>query len=140
MEEGRRKPVMIGVVVACLVLAVFIWIKFGSGGGGAGNIKSIPKDARTRLLCRACSASWEMASRDYHKYIRDHITGAQTPPLPCEECGEENSYKGVKCGKCDKIFLYGTMANTFADQCPDCGYSQVEVNRKEAAERRRAQK
>lgn len=138
MEESTKKPALIGVVVVCLVLAVFFLIKFGSGGGGG--IRSIPADEQTRLLCRSCNASWEMASRDYFKYIEDHITSAKTPPLPCKECGEENSYKAVKCGKCDKIFLYGTMANTFADQCPDCGYSQVEVDRKAAAEKRRAQK
>jgi len=138
MEENRKKPVMIGVIVACLVLAVFIWIKLGSSSNQG--ISSVPADQRTRLLCKSCGASWEMPSREYFKYIEDHITGAKIPPLPCKECGAKDAYRAVKCAKCGKIFLYGTMTGTFADQCPDCGYSQIEVDRKEAAAKKRAKK
>jgi len=134
MDESTKKPVMIGVIVACLALAVFIWIKWGSGSkGGLTTVRG-----QTWMLCRSCNASWEIPKRDYFKYIEEHVSGPQVPPLPCPECGEESGYRAVKCAKCGKIFFYGTMTNTFADQCPDCGYSQDEQDRKEAAAKRAA--
>ena len=42
MEDSRKKPIMVGVIVACLVLAVVITVK--TGGGNRNTLKDgIPK-------------------------------------------------------------------------------------------------
>lgn len=136
MDESRKKPVMIGVIIACFALAgIIVYSQNFGGAGGPGQFKGQP----IWVLCSACSASWEMDKAEYFKYIEDNVAGPEVPPLPCNECGEKDVYRAVKCGKCDKVFRYGTVPYDFADRCPDkaCGYSQTEEDRKAAAAARR---
>ena len=81
-----------------------------------------------------------MNLREYFKFVQDNADPRilVAPPFPCPECGDEESgYRAVKCAKCGEVFEGGTVPGTYSDCCPKCGHSQIEVDRKEAAARRK---
>ncbi|MHC4676703.1 MAG: hypothetical protein ACYTBZ_29820 [Planctomycetota bacterium] len=141
MEESRKKPIMLGVIVVCFVLAGVIYLKTRPGGDDYSGLKG-----QTWVLCRngTCGHSWEMDVVEYHKFIQKNLDTSMevAPPLTCPKCNEPSGYRAVKCAKCEAIFERGTVPADFADRCPNekCGYSQSEVNRIRAAEERRAAK
>ena len=134
MEESKKKPIMIAVIVVCLGVAGAVTYVTRSGDKG---INSIAPDKTTWVICRApdCEASYEMNLREYFEYLEEH--GDPRSPIPpaliCEKCGQESVYRAIKCAKCDLVFERGTVERTFADQCPKCGYSQIREDRKAAA-------
>ena len=83
-----------------------------------------------------------MDLKEYHTFIQKNADSSSflPPPITCKKCGEPSVYRAEKCAKCGAIFERGTVPADFADRCPKCGYSQTEVNRREAAEERRAAK
>jgi len=141
MEESRKKPIMVGVIVACLVLAGIVFIKTRPPSGP--DLKVFRYDT-TWVKCRACGASYGMNLEKYFKFIEEHAdpTSLLPPPLTCKECGEPAVYRAVKCAKCELVFEVGTIPADFSDRCPnpDCGFSQKEADRKKAAEERRAKR
>lgn len=141
MEESRKKPIMVGVIVACLVLAGIIFIKTRPPSGP--NLKVFRYDT-TWVKCRACGASYEMNLKKYHEFILEHAdpTSLLPPALTCKECDEPAVYRAVKCAKCELVFEVGTIPADFSDRCPnpDCGFSQKEADRKKAAEERAAKR
>ena len=139
MEGSKKKPIMIGVVVVCLVLAGIITYTTRSGSGGG--LESIKRGQEMFWLkCRNpdCENEWQMDMKDYFVYMKENQDPmSMAPPAHlCPECGEEGGYRAVKCEKCDLVFERNSVPNDFADRCPECSYSSTEEARKKAREQR----
>ncbi len=138
MEESKKKPIMIGVIVVCLAVAG-IYTYIGRSGGG-DDIDSISDEEMIWAKCNnpACKAEYQTSKKGYFKYVEEHANPmAQTaPPLVCEKCGEPSVFRAEKCMNpdCGIVFLRGAVPNDFADRCPECKRSETEEIRK----RRRA--
>lgn len=133
MEESKKKPVMVGVIVACIVLAGVVTYMTKSGGsetaiGEAGEMMWVK--------CRnpQCASEYQIALKDYYEYQQENATGLSLAPLICEKCGEKSAFRAVKCPKCDVVFFYGSVTRDYDDKCPECGYSQAEEDRKGSQE------
>jgi predicted RNA-binding Zn-ribbon protein involved in translation (DUF1610 family) len=138
MEDSKKKPIMIGVVVACLVLAGII--TYATRSKEAGGIASIKRGKMTWLKCRNpdCEHEYQMDLKDYFIYMKEHQDpmSLAVPAIVCPECGEESVYRAEKCEKCGLTFEMGTVPNDFADKCPECKYSKIEESRKKAKARK----
>jgi len=142
MEEGKKKTIMIVVIAVCLVAAVVIGYKYTFAPTDAGI--EVFKGQQIWVKCNNpdCGAEYEMDKAEYFRQIEELALAnppemMQTPPLVCEKCGEKSVYRAVKCAKCGKIFFYGAAGTgDFPDRC-ECGYSQIEENRRKKAEARR---
>ena len=142
MDESKKKPLMIGIIVLCLAVAVGVTVKRSSQK--SGGIESISEERMTWILCRNpdCEASYEMPLKEYFKYARDNpdpMTGFVSV-MKCGECGEDSVYVAYKCPKCGLVFEAGTVINDFSDRCPnpECKYSADEAGRHEAKEKRKS--
>ncbi|MHC4617728.1 MAG: hypothetical protein ACYTEQ_08230 [Planctomycetota bacterium] len=141
MDESKKKPIMIGVIVVCLVAAGAIALK--SRRRNEGIPKHFAKEM-TWVLCRNpnCKAEYEITKMDYYKYIEKHADprSMMAPALPCQECNEESVYQAAKCEKeeCGVVFEVGWKRGDYEDRCPKCGHSAIERRRREAAARRKA--
>jgi hypothetical protein len=114
-------------------------------------VESIPLHRKTWVMCRNsdCEHKRHMPLREYYMaieaYVKEHpeaMMASAAPGLPCEKCGEQSAYKAVKCPNCALVFETGWKRGDFEDRCPNCGRSQIEVDRKrahEAYERRQKQ-
>jgi hypothetical protein len=132
MDEGQKKTVMIGVIVACLVLAgILVFARRGGGGGGVGDI---PSDSMVWVKCASCGAAYEMGEREFYEESQKRmVPGAMTPtPLTCKECGKDAIRLAVKCQNpdCGNIFFEGAVPGDFPDRCPKCKQSATEESRK----------
>lgn len=134
MEESKKKPIMIGVIVVCLALAGFITYTRHSGGGRGYN--SIPEGKMTWVKCNnpQCKAEYQISEREYYKAIDERLNPMvmTAPPLVCKECGKDSVFKAVKCQNpdCGIVFFPGAVPNDFQDRCPKCGQSADEEKRK----------
>jgi hypothetical protein len=137
MEESKKKPIMIGVVVACLALALLI--TFGLPGGGGGGIEDISPEDKIWVKCNNpdCKAEYEMGKKAYFKYIQDNIDpmAMVAPPVVCESCSKDSVFRAEKCQNqdCGVVFFRGSVPNDFADRCPECERSETEESRKRRA-------
>ena len=127
MDEAKKKQFKIGIIVACLVLAVIILITTWPKSAG-GPIRS--KDA-IQMLCvnEECNAQFELSQEEYKRLImakgRRMVTmGPQA--FTCTECAEESAYTATKCKECGLIFTLNPGGDDFQDRCPECGYSGIE--------------
>ncbi len=131
MDESKKKPIMIGAIVVCLVAAGLITL---ATRGGRGGLETIPEESITWVKCRneKCLDGWEMNTREYYKYLEEHHEPGSlfAPPIPCPKCGAESGYEAFKCPKCNKVWEKGTVSRDFEDRCPECKYSQIEVDRR----------
>lgn len=133
MEEGKKKMIMIGLVVACIAAAVIVTVMSRSGSS-VGGINSMKRgEAMFWIKCRdpKCENTWQMDKKDYYDYMEKHRVGTTAPALVCPKCGAGSGYRAEKCEKCEFIFERGT-SNDLADRCPKCGYSKLEAARKKA--------
>jgi len=136
MEESRKKPIMIAVIVVCLGAAAFITLR-GSGGGDA--LDDIPDDAMVWVKCNnpSCTAEYEMNEKEYYKQMREQPSdpdAPSAPPLTCEKCGKPSLYAAIKCANpaCGIVFFKGAAgSNDFEDRCPKCRISKMEEDRKQ---------
>jgi len=131
MEDSLKKPIMIGIVVVCLALAVVIAVKRTSNNP----LADISDEATTWLKCNnpECGAVLEMKMKDYADYsLQNHNLNGTPLPMKCEKCGEESVVAAVKCEKCGEIFIRGTVKGKMMDTCPKCGYSATLERRKKA--------
>ncbi len=136
MEDSRKKPIMIAVIVVCLgVAGAVTFLRSGSDTG----IEGIPDEKMTWVKCRntACSAEYEMSEKQYFKEVmarqRENPTAMMsTPPLICQKCSKPSVYKAVKCGNpsCGEVFLENSVPNDHPDRCPKCKRSETEEIRK----------
>lgn len=133
MDNSKKKPVMIGAIVACLVVAVVVTYM---NSGTSSDIGSMKRGQLTWVKCNNpdCKAEYQMDKKDYFEYLQENATGMSTPALVCKECGEESVYQAVKCEKCGLIFTSGSVPNDFSDRCPECKYSKIEDSRKQDIE------
>jgi len=134
MEESKKKPIMIGVIVVCLAVAgIITWSRHGGGGGG---VDSISDEEMIWVKCNnpACKAEYQTSKKGYLKYVSDHANpmAPTAPALICEKCGEPSVFRAEKCMNpdCGIVFLRGVVPNDFADRCPECGRSETEEIRK----------
>jgi hypothetical protein len=137
MEDSKKKPIMIAVIVVCLGVAGAVTFLRSSGSGGG--INDIPDDKMTWVKCRnpECNAEFEKSEKDYFEEImakqRENPTAMMsTPALVCEKCGKPSVYKGFKCGNpsCGAVFAENSVPNDFADRCPKCKRSETDEIRK----------
>ncbi len=135
MEDSKKKPIMITVIVVCLGAAgVFTYMRHSGSGGG---INDIPDSKMTWVLCNnpACKAEYQMSEKQYYKEIQERLNPAammSTPALICQTCSKPSVYKAYKCGNpsCGKVFLANSVPNDFPDRCPECKRSETEEIRK----------
>ena len=137
MEESKKKPVMIGAIIACLVLAGVITYKYSIGTEGPGTEAFKGQSIWVKCTNPDCGAEYQMNKQVYfdsvEEIVRQSSFSMETPPLVCKKCGEESIYRAEKCEKCGIIFFRGAAGRgEFADKCPECGYSISEELRKQA--------
>lgn len=131
------------IIVLCLVVAVWIFIRSRSHGGAGYEIFA-GESIYIKCDNPECGAVYQMDQKDYFKQ-REEKTQANrvpgmrptVPPITCRECGKEAAFRAVKCEKCEHVFFYGARKGTgpgFADRCPKCGFSKDEEDRRTAAE------
>jgi hypothetical protein len=139
MEESKKKPIMIAVIVVCLAAAGAITWKTTSKK--RYTLDEIPDDRMSWVKCRNpdCGAEYQIRLKDYYRYIEEHGDPSvmMVPALICKTCEEESVYAAVKCEKCETVFEKGWKRGDFEDRCPKCDYSKIETDRREAAARRR---
>ena len=109
MDEDKKKQVMIAGVVICLLLAVVIFIAFGTGGSSfmRGSISKGP----IPMLCvnPDCEYVFELSRDDYGQQMMENQPEIPMGPmmgptaLECPECSEESAYIAIKCKKCEYI-------------------------------------
>jgi predicted RNA-binding Zn-ribbon protein involved in translation (DUF1610 family) len=133
MEESKKKPIMIGIIVVCLVLAGAI--TYITSSGEEGGLDSIKRGEQMFWLkCRNpdCEHEFQMDMKDYFIYMKEHQDpmSMAPPAVVCPECGEESVYRAEKCEKCGLVFERNSIPNDFADRCPECKYSKTEELRK----------
>ena len=121
---------MLVVVVACLVLAVAITLIRGFGGGGGG-MDDISKTEIMWVKCvnPKCNAGYETPTKEYYLQQRkraDASESGQASLAVCEKCGKESVMTGMKCEKCENVFVSGGIRDDFHDRCPKCKYSATE--------------
>ncbi len=137
MEERKKKPIMLGVIVVCLVLAGAIAYMNRPKRSG---LDSIPSGQMIWVKCANsdCGAEYQIDRKGYLEYKEKHQNpmSLSAPPLVCEKCEKKSVFKAVKCEKCGLIFVYGAAPKGFADRCPECGYSKIEEQRKRGREGR----
>ncbi len=135
MEESKKKPIMIGVIIACLALTAIVIIGRRSGGGGG--IDSIAEGEMIWAKCNNpnCKVEYQMGLKAYFKYMKEHANpvAPTAPPLICKECGEPSAYRAEKCENpdCGIVFIQGSSGpGDFVDRCPKCKQSATEESRK----------
>ena len=134
MEDSRKKPIMIGVIVVCLAGAGLITFMRRSGGGGG--VDDIPDDEMTWVKCKnsECEAEYQIGLKAYHKYMQAHAEpmARSVPAMPCEKCSKNSVFIAEKCGNpdCGIVFFRNSVPNDFADRCPECKRSETEEIRK----------
>jgi hypothetical protein len=134
MEDSRKKPIMIAVIIVCLGVAGAV--TYLRSGGSDGGYQSLPDDKMTWVKCNnpQCKAEYEISEKDYFKEIEEKQRSNPaammftTPALTCQKCGKASVYKAYKCGNpdCGIVFLANSVPNDFADRCPKCGRSETE--------------
>jgi len=131
MDEGKKKMIMIGVIVACIIAAVIITVATQSGGG-EGGLDTIKGGKMFWIKCRdpKCESTWQMDNKKYFEYIDKNRMGMVVPGIACPKCGQKDGYRAEKCGKCEFIFER-VVTNDMPDRCPKCGYSAIEEMRKQ---------
>ena len=135
MEESKKKPIMIGVIIVCIAVAGIITYSRHSGSGGG--VDGIPEGEMIWVKCNNpnCKVEYQMGLKAYFKYMEEHANpmAPTAPPLICKECGEPSAYRAEKCENpdCGIVFIQGSSGpGDFADRCPKCGQSATEESRK----------
>ena len=124
MDEEKKKAIMIGIIIVCLVLA------------GAIFMLSRPENANTgpvQMLCVECGAEYRMEREEFKTQLL--ATGLVSPmntqpiPLVCPECSNNTAFYALTCPKCKKVFVEDTQSGDYRDRCPECGHSVIEAKR-----------
>jgi len=135
MEDSRKKPLMIGIIITCIVLAVVI--TFATRSGDSGGIEKL--EGKLWLKCNnpKCNAEYQIDQKEYYEFVDKNIKpfDMSDPPMTCKECGEQSAYKAIKCPNCGNVFYPGEAGKQFNDTCPKCNFSKTEDRQKKAAEK-----
>jgi hypothetical protein len=130
MTESNKKLIKIVTVIVCLGLAGAIVYTSRSRRSG---LDSIPRGQLIWVKCGNpdCATEYEIDEKDYWEYIEEHRNpmSLSVPPLTCKDCEKTSIFRAIKCEKCGLVFFYGTNQTSFADTCPDCGFSKRKEQR-----------
>jgi hypothetical protein len=141
MEEGKKKTILIAVIVVCLGSAGAITFFTRSGSSAKDGLAAMKRGTPQWLKCRNpdCEAEYTMDQKDYFTALRDNQDPMSmvAPALVCNECSEESIYGANKCEKCEIVSELNSVPGDFSDRCPECKYSKIEARRKELREQRR---
>ena len=134
MDPERKKQVMIGLIVLCLVAAVVITIATWGGDtiapGPSGPVQ---------MLCTApqCGKAFEVSREDFNqaRAPKAHPDNPETLVRPtglliltCPHCDQKAGRVAMKCKECSKVFIGGYgPGDKYPDRCPACGYSDREA-------------
>ena len=139
MEESKKKPIMIGVIIVCLLLAAVIAYKYSFSPEESGKDVFTGQLLWVKCSNTDCGEAYQMSKKGYFDSIEELVRqkmSMETPPLVCEKCGKESAYRAEKCPKCEVTFFRGAAGRgDFADRCPECSYSESEEIRKQAREK-----
>jgi hypothetical protein len=127
MDAEKKKPILIGIIVACLILAGGVY--FMTAGGGSD--PSLKRGSLIWVKCANpnCNAEYQMEKMDY--YMPGGKSSSERPT--CKQCNEPSLYDAIKCEKCGIVFVPGSVKNDVRDRCPECGYSKGEGTTKPVA-------
>jgi hypothetical protein len=135
MEDSKKKPIMIGVIVVCLGVAGAVTLMRSSGGGSG--IDGISDDKMTWVKCSnpSCKAEYEMSTKALYEAQKERLDpmARGATPLTCEKCSKDSLFQAVKCvnPSCGIVFIRSIAgANDLFDRCPKCGQSEIEESRK----------
>ena len=131
MKESKKKQIKITVVIVCLGLAgAIVYMSRPERSG----LDSVPRGQMIWVKCGNpdCGAEYEIDNKDYWEYIEKHRNpmSLSAPPLTCRDCGKRSIFRAVKCEKCSLVFFHGTNQTSFADTCPECGFSKMKEQRR----------
>ncbi len=138
MEESKKKPIMIGAIIVCFLLAGVMAYKYSFSPEESGKDEFTGQLVWVKCNNTDCGEAYQMDKKGYfdsvEELVRQKMT-METPSLVCEKCGKESVYRAEKCPKCAVIFFRGAAGRSdFADRCPECSYSKSEETRKQARE------
>ncbi len=136
MEDDKKKQVMIGIVIACIVLAVgnILCTNTGGGSGKAANRKIF-------ILCSECGESSELSREELREKMQQAAgeggmgpmgpMGPMESPLvlTCPGCGKDAAQIATKCKSCETVFVMDHQPpaeGDYPDRCPECDYSEME--------------
>jgi DNA-directed RNA polymerase subunit M/transcription elongation factor TFIIS len=123
MDAEKKKPIMLGIAIVCLLLAGGItYFRL------AGNTDEIAAGEMMWVKCANpdCNFEGQMELREYAQLCKANQSGI----AKCPKCGEESLLDAIKCEKCGKIFFPNTVAGDIRDRCPECGYSKIKDDTK----------
>lgn len=133
MEEERKKILITGITVVCLLSAIVIWWSSRPSKTGP---ESIPGSTWVKCENPDCKAEYEMPMAKYagerQKLMLTSPPG--DPRIKCEKCGKLTLRPAVKCPHCGTVFFENSVRGDLPDKCPKCGYSQTEETRKQNPE------
>ena len=135
MEQSKKKQIMIGVIVACIVLAVAVTLMRSSEKAG---LDGVSDSVKVWVKCSnpECNAEYQLGTKEYFKLVQANLdpnSAARTPALTCQKCAKLSVYRASKCEKCGKIFFPGVASKQFQDKCSECGYSKIEEIKKKVS-------
>ena len=137
MDEAKKKSVMIGIMVVCLVLAgVITAVTWKGGTGGTG-----PTGPLT-LMCinEDCGAVFELTRKELSEEMRQNpamhpaMRTMGPPVVTCLECGQQTAFMARTCPQCEAVFISVPTPDGYQDRCPECGFSATEDRRSRKAE------
>ena len=132
MEEGKKKQVMIGVIVVCVVLVIAINVipRIGESSG-----RGVEKEVWLRCANEECETEYKIDTAEYNTFMNENRPPMVMPnqrlnlPMPCQECSEESAYKAYRCDKCNITYFPGDAGGKYVDECPECGATLATAGR-----------
>lgn len=136
MEEGKKKAIMIGVVVVCLVLAGTITY-FRTVGAQEGFSAYAGEMIWVVCTNQDCNAQYSMDKQVFYEEVKKRSKRSSTSVLTCKECSEDSIYKAIKCEKCEAVFFEGAVSGEgiLGDTCPECGHSAFKAKQQRLFEK-----
>ena len=119
----KKKVISLAIIAVCLILSVFVFMKTGSDSSGIEDYKG----EQVVLKCASCDFVKRMDKTEYFTTIAEKYNNEERP-FECEECGKM-AYRAIECAKCKHVFFRGAVKNSYADKCPECGYSPSQQER-----------
>ena len=122
MDEAKKKPFMIGIIVVCLVAAVGI-----SYFTRDNTTSKAPNNPRP-FFCTNCGADFELTPEEVKEQVMALGPAARMMQLfDCPDCGEKAAVTAFRCAKCEIVFAPSEAEDArYTDRCPECGYSAFE--------------
>jgi rubredoxin len=116
------------IVLVCILIAGIIFAVTLTGSD-EGIDKLSGEVVYIKCTNPNCAYVEEIDKADFFQMIHKEYDDVEAN-LECSKCGSR-AYRAIKCSNCGHIFRKGTVGNDYRDRCPECGYSQIEENRKQ---------